>query len=172
MAQGFYELKVAKDGQFMFNLKADVYKRQGFIRWFLITLCSEILNPNRNLCNASFLSFIGVFNPWNSCGNGWWIRRRRVVFINRICLLYTSCSNCKYGIPIRCCSCSKRRCELSASICWPSDAYLVLNVVDNPLNAIFKANFIGVLAWSIGLGLALRHASDATKQVVADFRCV
>ena len=46
---------------------------------------------------------------------------------------------------------------------------LVLNVVDNPLNAIFKANFIGVLAWSIGLGLALRHASDATKQVVSDF---
>ena len=36
----------------------------------------------------------------------------------------------------------------------------------NPLNAIFKANFIGVLAWSIGLGLALRHASDGTKQVV------
>ena len=35
---------------------------------------------------------------------------------------------------------------------------LVLNVVD-----------IGVLAWSIGLGLALRHASDSTKQVVADF---
>lgn len=46
---------------------------------------------------------------------------------------------------------------------------LVLNVVDNPLNAIFKANFIGVLAWSIGLGLALRHASEATKQVVFDF---
>ena len=46
---------------------------------------------------------------------------------------------------------------------------LVLSVVDNPLNAIFKANFIGVLAWSIGLGLALRHASDATKQVVFDF---
>ena len=46
---------------------------------------------------------------------------------------------------------------------------LVLNVVDNPLNAIFKANFIGVLAWSIGLGLALRYASDATKQVVFDF---
>ena len=46
---------------------------------------------------------------------------------------------------------------------------LVLNVVDNPLNAIFKANFIGVLAWSIGLGLALRHASENTKQTVADF---
>ena len=46
---------------------------------------------------------------------------------------------------------------------------LVFNVVDNPLNAIFKANFIGVLAWSIGLGLALRHASDTTKNVVSDF---
>ncbi|MEX4644085.1 serine/threonine transporter SstT [Haemophilus influenzae] len=46
---------------------------------------------------------------------------------------------------------------------------LILNVVDNPLNAIFKANFIGVLAWSIGLGLALRHASDATKNVLSDF---
>lgn len=46
---------------------------------------------------------------------------------------------------------------------------LVLNVVDNPLNAIFQANFIGVLAWSIALGLALRHAADVTKQVVNDF---
>lgn len=46
---------------------------------------------------------------------------------------------------------------------------LILNVVDNPLNAIFKANFIGVLAWSIGLGLALRHATDATKNVLSDF---
>ena len=46
---------------------------------------------------------------------------------------------------------------------------LVFNVVDYPLNAIFKANFIGVLAWSIGLGLALRHASDTTKNVVSDF---
>ncbi|NBI42111.1 serine/threonine transporter SstT [[Haemophilus] felis] len=45
---------------------------------------------------------------------------------------------------------------------------LVLNVVDNPLNALFKANFVGVLAWSIGLGLALRHASDATKNMITD----
>lgn len=45
---------------------------------------------------------------------------------------------------------------------------LVLNVVDNPLNALFKANFVGVLAWSIGLGLALRYASESTKNMVAD----
>lgn len=45
---------------------------------------------------------------------------------------------------------------------------LVFNLVDNPLNALFKANFIGVLAWSIGLGLALRHAADTTKTMVSD----
>ncbi|WP_109078814.1 serine/threonine transporter SstT [Aggregatibacter kilianii] len=46
---------------------------------------------------------------------------------------------------------------------------LIFNMVDNPLNALFKANFIGVLSWSIGLGLALRHASDTTKAVISDF---
>ena len=37
---------------------------------------------------------------------------------------------------------------------------LVLSVVDNPVKAIANANFIGILAWAIGLGIALRHASD------------
>ncbi|WP_424411714.1 serine/threonine transporter SstT [Pasteurella sp. PK-2025] len=45
---------------------------------------------------------------------------------------------------------------------------LVFNLVDNPLNALFKANFIGVLAWSIGLGLALRHATESTKVMISD----
>lgn len=45
---------------------------------------------------------------------------------------------------------------------------LLLSVVDNPVNAVLNANFIGVLAWAIGLGLALRHASDATKTMLHD----
>ncbi|MCW9709485.1 serine/threonine transporter SstT [Avibacterium sp. 21-586] len=45
---------------------------------------------------------------------------------------------------------------------------LVLNVVDNPINALFNANFIGILSWAIGLGLVLRHASDSTKNVMND----
>ncbi|TIC83196.1 serine/threonine transporter SstT [Crenobacter intestini] len=45
---------------------------------------------------------------------------------------------------------------------------LLLNVVDNPVNAVLKANFIGILAWAIALGLALRHASETTKQVAHD----
>ena len=45
---------------------------------------------------------------------------------------------------------------------------LVLSVVDNPVKAIANANFIGILAWASGLGIALRHASDTTRQVVND----
>lgn len=46
---------------------------------------------------------------------------------------------------------------------------LVLNIVDNPVHALLNANYMGVLAWGIGLGVALRHAKDNTKQVLADF---
>ncbi|MBS7663099.1 serine/threonine transporter SstT [Pseudomonas lalucatii] len=45
---------------------------------------------------------------------------------------------------------------------------LLLNVVDNPINALLRGNFIGILAWAIGLGLALRHAAPASKQLLAD----
>lgn len=46
---------------------------------------------------------------------------------------------------------------------------LVLNVVDNPVNAIANANYIGILAWAIVLGLALRSASDTTKTILTNF---
>ncbi len=45
---------------------------------------------------------------------------------------------------------------------------LLFNVVDNPIHALMTGNFIGILAWAIGLGLALHHATDATKQVFSD----
>ena len=46
---------------------------------------------------------------------------------------------------------------------------LVLSVVDNPVNAIVNANYIGILAWAILAGIALHHASDNTKAMVDDF---
>jgi serine/threonine transporter len=46
---------------------------------------------------------------------------------------------------------------------------LLLNVVDNPVNAISNANYIGILAWAILLGLALRNAPDTTKTMIANF---
>jgi serine/threonine transporter len=45
---------------------------------------------------------------------------------------------------------------------------LLLNVVDNPINALIKGNFIGILAWAIALGFAFRHASPGSKQMLAD----
>lgn len=45
---------------------------------------------------------------------------------------------------------------------------LLLSVVDNPIHALGNANYIGILAWAIGLGLAMRHAHGATKNVIAD----
>lgn len=45
---------------------------------------------------------------------------------------------------------------------------LLLSAVSNPVRALMEANFIGILAWAIGLGIALRHAGDATRKVLDD----
>ncbi|WP_330212801.1 serine/threonine transporter SstT [Pseudomonas sp. Z18(2022)] len=45
---------------------------------------------------------------------------------------------------------------------------LLLSVVDNPVSALMNANFIGILAWAIGMGIAIRHASDTTRTVLGD----
>lgn len=43
------------------------------------------------------------------------------------------------------------------------------NMVMNPVSAIASGNYIGILTWSVILGLALRHcASDKTKDVLSD----
>lgn len=46
---------------------------------------------------------------------------------------------------------------------------LLMSVVDNPVTAIANANYIGILAWAIGLGIALRHAHGATRNGLTDF---
>lgn len=45
---------------------------------------------------------------------------------------------------------------------------LAFKVVDNPINAVATGNFIGVLAWGLGLGFALKRANDSTKLVLHD----
>ena len=45
---------------------------------------------------------------------------------------------------------------------------LLMNVVDNPVRALTNANYIGILAWAVGIGMALRHASAGTRAVMAD----
>ena len=42
------------------------------------------------------------------------------------------------------------------------------SVVENPVKALLEANYIGILAWAIALGLALRHASAGTRAMLQD----
>ena len=46
---------------------------------------------------------------------------------------------------------------------------LLLNVVDNPVKALYNANYIGILAWALILGLALKNAPDSTKTMMSNF---
>lgn len=45
---------------------------------------------------------------------------------------------------------------------------LLMNLVDNPVSAIANANYMGILAWAIIIGIALRQASETTRTMVAD----
>lgn len=45
---------------------------------------------------------------------------------------------------------------------------ILLKIVDNPVNALAQANYIGILAWAVGLGLVFRHASDTTRTFMQD----
>ena len=44
---------------------------------------------------------------------------------------------------------------------------LVMNIACNPVDALINANYIGILAWAVVLGIALRAAKEATKDVFA-----
>ncbi|MBZ9624172.1 serine/threonine transporter SstT [Clostridium sp. FP2] len=46
---------------------------------------------------------------------------------------------------------------------------LLLNVVDNPVKALFNANYIGILSWAVVLGFALKNAPDTTKVMITNF---
>ena len=45
---------------------------------------------------------------------------------------------------------------------------LLMRIVDNPVNALTTANYIGILTWAIIFGFALRHAADHTKELLID----
>ena len=40
---------------------------------------------------------------------------------------------------------------------------LLLKIVDNPVNALQQANYIGILSWATVFGIAMREASEHSK---------
>jgi serine/threonine transporter len=45
---------------------------------------------------------------------------------------------------------------------------LLMNVVDNPVMALYNANYIGILSWALIIGLALKNASSSTKTMISN----
>lgn len=45
---------------------------------------------------------------------------------------------------------------------------LLMSMVSNPIDALMNANYIGILVWALGLGLAFRHASPSSKAFLND----
>lgn len=45
---------------------------------------------------------------------------------------------------------------------------LLMSAISNPIGSMVDANYIGVLVWAVIFGLALRGASEKTKQVLGD----
>lgn len=46
---------------------------------------------------------------------------------------------------------------------------LLMNLVDNPIKALYSGNYIGILAWASIFGLALKNAQGNTKVMLTDF---
>ena len=45
---------------------------------------------------------------------------------------------------------------------------LLLNVVDNPIKAVYNANYIGILTWALMLGFTLKNAAASTKLMLSN----
>ena len=45
---------------------------------------------------------------------------------------------------------------------------LLLKIVANPIDALVNANYLGVLAWAVILGIALKKSTPGTKQMLSD----
>lgn len=43
---------------------------------------------------------------------------------------------------------------------------LLMNIVSNPVDALVNANYIGILTWAVLLGIALKKASQGTKNAI------
>lgn len=45
---------------------------------------------------------------------------------------------------------------------------VIMNIVDNPIHALTNANYIGILAWAVIIGLALKPAGIHTHEMISD----
>lgn len=64
--------------------------------------------------------------------------------------------------------------EASQKALTPPDSVIdvlktvLFNMVDNPVNALQKGNFIGILVWAVAIGFAMHYSAEETKKVFFD----
>ncbi|KXU16711.1 hypothetical protein SORDD17_00070 [Streptococcus oralis] len=49
---------------------------------------------------------------------------------------------------------------------------LLLNLVDNPINALVTSNYIGILSWSVVFGIAMKEASKNSKELLTTMAAI
>lgn len=119
---------------------------------------------------APILVFVLVISSLSGAGQGIGARFRTVIFFYMISTLLAAIVAVifSYAFPVTIPLTAAE--ELSA----PAGLYEVFRsllgkMVENPVSALINANYVGILTWSVILGLALRKsASEKTKEVLSD----
>lgn len=120
---------------------------------------------------APLLVFFLVMSALSHQGEGTKNNMKRVIFLY---LLGTFLSGCVAVIASFLFPISISLTETSTDIASAPSGIgevlhsLLMSVVSNPVEALVNANYLGILAWAILLGITLRKASDGTKTAIAN----
>lgn len=120
---------------------------------------------------APVLVFVLVMSSLAKAGNGIGKRFRTVIFLYMLSTLLAAVVAvlASFAFPVTIKLTDAVSQEAPGGI-WEVLTALLNNIVSNPVSALMNANYIGILAWSVILGLALKGiASDHTKEALGDF---
>ena len=56
--------------------------------------------------------------------------------------------------------------DSATDVAAPQGIAAVLQIVDNPVNAIISGNYIGILSWAVLFGMAFRKADESVKSIL------
>lgn len=121
---------------------------------------------------APILVFVLVISSLANAGTGIGKKFRNVILLYMASTLLAAC------VAVIACRLFPLTVELSGASAHEGAApggigevlkSLLINMVSNPIKSLAEANYIGILAWAIVIGLALKHiADDNTKIVLKD----
>lgn len=118
---------------------------------------------------APLLVFVLVISSLSSAGKGIGGRFRTVIILYLVSTLLAAflavCASFLFKITIPLTATAEQAAPTELSQVFGT---LLGNMVKNPIDSIINGNYIGILTFSVILGLALRSASETTKTVLSD----